>query len=272
MALTPKPFRELLKMEFIIPAYQRGYRWDNEQVETLLNDLYDFIKAHSSSSRNSSDYYCLQPVAVVPNTEKSDDKETDGKESYIVVDGQQRLTTIYLLLHYLRQNSDYKYPIYDLLFDSRDVQDNYIQNLLFLKEVGRPEAASNIDIFYLEKAFRTITEWFESDPQHAQRKGKFRELFTFTPLDEETVNDVRVIWYVIDHQNALEAFRRLNYGKIPLTSSELVKALQAALVDTVPEPLTVVPSNGTKWNTLSTTRIFGPCYPTMPRTIHHGWR
>ena len=225
MALTPKPFRELLKMEFIIPAYQRGYRWDNEQVETLLNDLYDFIKAHSSSSRNSSDYYCLQPVAVVPNTEKSDDKETDGKESYIVVDGQQRLTTIYLLLHYLRQNSDYKYPIYDLLFDSRDVQDNYIQNLLFLKEVGRPEAASNIDIFYLEKAFRTITEWFESDPQHAQRKGKFRELFTFTPLDEETVNDVRVIWYVIDHQNALEAFRRLNYGKIPLTSSELVKAL-----------------------------------------------
>ena len=225
MALIPKPFRDLLGMEFIIPAYQRGYRWDNEQVETLLNDLYEFIKNHSGSRCNSSDYYCLQPVAVVPNPDKQQDKENEGKESYIVVDGQQRLTTIYLLLHYLRQNSDYKYSIYDLHFDSRDVQDNYIKKLLFLKNEDRPEAASNIDIFYLEKAYRTITEWFESDPQHAQRKGKFRELFTFTPLENEDVNDVRVIWYIINHQNALEAFRRLNYGKIPLTSSELVKAL-----------------------------------------------
>ncbi len=224
MALTPKPFRDLLRMEFIIPAYQRGYRWDNEQVETLLNDLYDFIKAHFSSGSNRSDYYCLQPVAVVPNPERQYDKKDVGKESYIVVDGQQRLTTIYLLLHYLRQNSDYKYPIYDLHFDSRDVQDNYIQKLLFLKTEDRLEAASNIDIFYLDKAFRTIVEWFDT-PQHAQRKGKFRELFTFTPLENETVNDVRVIWYIIDHQNALEAFRRLNYGKIPLTPSELVKAL-----------------------------------------------
>lgn len=224
MALTPKPFRELLSMEFIIPAYQRGYRWDNEQVETLLNDLYDFIKNHSVSGCNRLDYYCLQPVAVVPNPEKTDDDNV-SRESYIVVDGQQRLTTIYLILHYLRQNSDYKYPIYDLRFDSRDVQDSYIRNLLFLKETGRPEAASNIDIFYLEKAYQTIIEWFETDSQHAQRKGKFRELFTFTPLEDEAVNDVRVIWYVIDHQNALEAFRRLNYGKIPLTSSELVKAL-----------------------------------------------
>lgn len=225
MALTPKPFRDLLGMEFIIPAYQRGYRWDNEQVETLLNDLYDFIKIHSGSGRNNSDYYCLQPVAVVPNPEVINDKRDSGKESYIVVDGQQRLTTIYLLLHYLRKNSDYEYPIYDLRFDSRDVQDNYIQNLLFLVEDGRPKEASNIDIFYLEKAYRTITEWFKSDQQRAQRKGKFRELFTFKPLDGEDINDVRVIWYVIDHHNALEAFRRLNYGKIPLTSTELVKAL-----------------------------------------------
>ena len=198
MALIPKPFRNLLGMEFIIPAYQRGYRWDNEQVETLLNDLYEFIKNHSGSRCNSSDYYCLQPVAVVPNPEKQHDKENEGQESYIVVDGQQRLTTIYLLLHYLRQNSDYKYSIYDLHFDSRDVQDNYIKKLLFLKNEDRPEAASNIDIFYLEKAYRTITKWFESDPQHAQRKGKFRELFTFTPLENEDVNDVRVIWYIIN--------------------------------------------------------------------------
>lgn len=225
MALTPKPFRKLLGMKFTIPAYQRGYRWDNEQVETLLNDLYDFIKAHAGCGSNNIDYYCLQPVAVVPNPENVVDNKFVDKESYIVVDGQQRLTTIYLLLHYLRKNSDYKYPIYDLHFESRDIQDKYIQELQFLKEEGRPEEASNIDIFYLEKAYRTITEWFETDPQHAQRKGKFRELFTFTPLDGETVNDVRVIWYVIDHQNALEAFRRLNYGKIPLTSSELVKAL-----------------------------------------------
>ena len=69
MSLLPKPFHELLNMKFIIPPYQRGYRWDSEQVETLLNDLQDFIKKYVKVNPNAKNqsvpYYCLQPIAVV---------------------------------------------------------------------------------------------------------------------------------------------------------------------------------------------------------------
>ncbi len=48
MSLVPKPFHELLKMHFIIPPYQRGYRWESRQIEELLDDLLDFVKSMKS--------------------------------------------------------------------------------------------------------------------------------------------------------------------------------------------------------------------------------
>lgn len=67
-----------------IPAYQRGYRWDRRQVIQLLDDIWDFIQASDEKSRTS--FYCLQPLVVR--------KLEDGR--YEVVDGQQRLTTIFI--------------------------------------------------------------------------------------------------------------------------------------------------------------------------------
>lgn len=90
MSLVPKPFHELLKMHFIIPPYQRGYRWESRQIEELLDDLLDFVKSMKSKKNRNNEgrepYYCLQPIAVVSHPKKVD--------TYFVVDGQQRLTTI----------------------------------------------------------------------------------------------------------------------------------------------------------------------------------
>lgn len=99
MALSPKHFYELMNLKFIIPPYQRGYRWDKEQVEDLLNDFEEFIQSIHCDDKESI-YYCLQPITVVP-------KEGSSNE-YYVIDGQQRLTTIYLLLQYLIQGSRMK--------------------------------------------------------------------------------------------------------------------------------------------------------------------
>ena len=219
MSLLPKPFHELLNMKFIIPPYQRGYRWDSEQVETLLNDLQDFIKKYVKVNPNAKNqsvpYYCLQPIAVVK----------DFGNQYIVVDGQQRLTTIYLLLHYLRNKEEWDYPIYSLEMSSRDIQNDYLNKELFRD----PNAnfVQNIDTFYIRKAYESIINWFAKDKHRSQNKPDFRNLFAYEPdEDRKDINrDVRVIWYEISSTTALDAFRRLNYGKIPLTSTELVKAL-----------------------------------------------
>ncbi|MDR2510308.1 MAG: DUF262 domain-containing protein, partial [Spirochaetaceae bacterium] len=55
-----KSIGELLGMNFFIPSYQRGYRWDKQQVEDLLNDIYAF----ASKDNEAKEFYCLQPIVV----------------------------------------------------------------------------------------------------------------------------------------------------------------------------------------------------------------
>ncbi len=63
-----------IRGSFYIPSYQRGYRWSETEVVRLLDDIY----------QNGKKNYCLQPVVV----RKKEDR-------YELIDGQQRLTTLY---------------------------------------------------------------------------------------------------------------------------------------------------------------------------------
>ena len=69
---------------FHIPNYQRGYRWTKDEVLALLNDM-------SAFCRDADNVYCLQPLVL--------EKRRDGKT--FVVDGQQRLTTLAIILRKL---------------------------------------------------------------------------------------------------------------------------------------------------------------------------
>lgn len=87
--LKIKTVNELRKdMNFYIPSYQRGYRWDEQQVCNLLNDIYEFMQS------GSSDFYCLQPIVV----RESEHEGLENQVCYEVIDGQQRLTTIKIIL------------------------------------------------------------------------------------------------------------------------------------------------------------------------------
>ena len=79
-----KAVAELLDGEhhFYIPSYQRGYRWDDRQVEDLLKDIWDFAR---NDEKKKTDFYCLQPIVV--KIDKQNNK-------WIVIDGQQRLRTL----------------------------------------------------------------------------------------------------------------------------------------------------------------------------------
>lgn len=183
--------------QFWIPAYQRGYRWKPMQVTQLLEDVREFAKRENAQPH---EYYCLQPLVL---------KDT-RQGQYEVVDGQQRLTTLLLILRHFNERMAVKYrsKLFSLAYETRpELRD-------FLDDPSEDIATRNVDYFYLYQAIQTIEQWFES------RDHEFEE------IKSTLLNKTRVIWYELsDRENAVDAFTRLNVGKIALTNDELIRAL-----------------------------------------------
>ena len=174
---------------FYVPSYQRGYRWGADEVLRLLNDIYV----------NGKKNYCLQPVVV---RKKGD--------AYELIDGQQRLTTLYLIYRYMKNvNPFFGEPAFDLVYETRENSEE------FLRSIDLSRRDENIDYWFISNAYETIKKWFEVDMQ-------IRVLHIFEYFKE----DVKIIWYEVgENEDAISLFTRLNIGKIPLTSAELVKAM-----------------------------------------------
>ncbi len=198
----PKKIKDLKDMTFYIPAYQRGYRWTSQEVGDLLDDINEFDTGNSTYPRN----YCLQPLIVK--------ERKDG--SYEVVDGQQRLTTIFIFLKIAESITGY-IP-YSIKFETRGKSET------FLSELSKHDGSinkENIDYYHITKAFEKINDWLDSFC--ADGTPRFSVL---TNLFNKITNNVFFIWYIIpDNVKPVELFSRVNVGKIRLSNAELVKAL-----------------------------------------------
>lgn len=178
--------------KFLIPAYQRGYRWGRVEVEHLLDDI----------TQSAGQRYYLQPVVVKAME--------DGR--WELVDGQQRLTTLYLVLSYIKTHVLPSANVrYSLEYETREGSQAYLAN-------PTPNlSASNIDFFHIHEAAVTIEAWFGRQQESIRAALKLYEA-----LGEK----VRIIWYeAAAHVDATTLFTRLNVGRIPLTDAELVKAV-----------------------------------------------
>lgn len=193
-----KSVSKLLRMKFFIPSYQRGYRWTEQQVKDLLNDVNEFKPEKVESKEDT--WYCLQPL-VVKKMEENDhrlEKEADKTDWYEVIDGQQRLTTIFIILNLLEPES-----ALSLKYQTRPGSKTFLQNIK-----NDDQNAENIDYHFMIGAKKTIKEW-TGDKYNLAKKLK---------------ENCKVIWYETQ-DNAYEVFKRLNSGKISLSNAELVKAL-----------------------------------------------
>lgn len=198
--LEAKPIGEIQGL-FNIPAYQRGYRWEKTQVKTLLNDLYQCMEANGQEKE-----YCLQPVVV----QKRDESQ------YNLIDGQQRLTTIYILLRYAQHYFPFFKTNFSFEYETRkDTQ-------VFLDKMDPQLAQTNIDFFHIYQAYTTIKEWLEETFPADTNKQYFALSNLYKYINEK----VKVIWYEVGSEvDPIALFTRLNVGKIQLTNAELIRAL-----------------------------------------------
>ena len=181
-----------IKGNFFVPSYQRGYRWSETEVVRFLDDIYS-----TEGKRN----YCLQPVVVRKNG-----------DLYELIDGQQRLTTIYLIYRYMSDigKGCFEEPRFTLSYQTRD------NSAEFLQTVDLSQKEENIDFWFMCRAYESIKNWFENRDIRS----------AITNVNKYFDEVVKIIWYEVgESEDAISLFTRLNIGKIPLTSAELVKAM-----------------------------------------------
>ena len=180
--------------KFTIEAYQRGYRWGKDEVEYLIEDINEIPDGQK---------YCLQPV-VVKNV----------NDTYELIDGQQRLTTLYLIMKYLNAYVDIKFSIE---YATRKSENGHIGSKELLEtidEIDLSLPSNNIDELFIKKSYGIVKTWFNGEESKMESFAK------------KLQNDVTIIWYEVDDdEDSVNIFTRLNIGKINLTNAELVKAL-----------------------------------------------
>jgi hypothetical protein len=163
-------------INFYIPSYQRGYRWKSRQVSQLIDDIDAFTPTESSP------FYFLQALAVTKDIENN---------RVNVVDGQQRLTTLNLILG---------------------------------------EESGELHIDYARDANKELDKYFKCIAEDVI-KEKLGKIGTErrTEFCKKIKERCRFLYYEVEKAKELSTFNDLNSGKIPAKDSELVKCVMLTL-------------------------------------------
>jgi hypothetical protein len=192
---------------FIIPDYQRGYKWavieKDKKVSAVEKLMVDLINAYT---KNKEQQYFLQGVTVT----EGEDKEEEDK--IVLIDGQQRTTTLYLLLWCLKKDIIKEI---NLNYDIREKSKVYIHSLKLenFDYKSFDIENRNQDIYYFKKAIEQIN-------------AKLQVLDELEQIDfcEFLLSKVTILYIVIDSDKATKTFTMMNGSKATMLQEELVKA------------------------------------------------
>lgn len=241
--LELKSISNIHNEKFIIPSFQRGYRWEPVQVITLLEDIKEYIE------KKLDTFMCLQPVVFYKKN------NNDNKlEELVVVDGQQRLTTIAVIsrclgldninIEYNKNNkalqdilnnvesylNTNKMDINNLFNDDNKLlfeKTSEIYKKIYLSARNNSDKVNLLDEYYIILSYLTIKCWLENEKNIEESIKSIKNLFT---SDKDNFS-IKFIWYDVTGEingketKAINIFTRLNIGKIELTDAELIKAL-----------------------------------------------
>ena len=234
---------------FYIPAFQRGYRWTTKQVGDLLHDLLVF-----SFDKNvkEDEFYSLQPIIARPMTAGETQKLIDGglseetvkeKGVWEIIDGQQRLTTLFLIYKCLLEEKGWdaeklkeeeSRELYHLSYATRKGSMDFLEGDLSGED---PKAEREMDFFYMLRAYRHVGEWIKTEGKELSLRygkgdslGNIRDaLFRLLNAKKNLkIKSVQVLWYELQESqgsDSVKEFQKLNTGKLPLTEAELIKSL-----------------------------------------------
>ncbi len=188
---------------YVIPLYQRAYAWEDEEIVQLIDDIND----------STGDYYIGSLVVA---------KVKSKVETYEVVDGQQRLTTLYLLLHYLK--SQVGAVEKTLSFDCRPNSNYTLTNIEALLPDEKPLADDEDQI---EQSIRNGLKVIHQKFVPEVRRGKRVKVGDAIDVDAFVARLKSVILYRIEvpeHTDLNRYFEIMNTRGEQLEQHDILKA------------------------------------------------
>ena len=231
LSIDQKTIQDLFsdkKADFLIPDYQRPYAWNEEECRTLWEDLFSFIFPDNDKDKFNDDEYFLGPIVTFKN---------DYRQSEII-DGQQRLTTLMLLLR----------AFYDKFENMKDEQSittkkNISQCIWKTDEFDKPdknrlkidsEVATDDDkdeflsILKTGKADTNQKSRYSQNFRYFQKKideflNEYPGYFPYMP-NRIMKNCILLPIEAESQDTALRIFSTLNDRGLPLSDSDIFKA------------------------------------------------
>lgn len=120
--------------QYIIPLYQRGYAWEEKQLKQLVDDIYDIPD-------NKQNYYIGSLIVYKDNNK------------YEVIDGQQRLTSLYLLLNCLGKKVEK-----NLIFECREKSNYTLDKIKEVIKSHKDKKLKQIENFEIDRIEASIKQ------------------------------------------------------------------------------------------------------------------
>lgn len=214
----------LTKGRLEVDYYQREYRWGRIQIEQMINDLYDAFKENYDLYENNSPvevqnygYYYMGSIICTGNAPRQ------------IIDGQQRLTSLTLLLIYLRnlQNAQQGIPFLPVAFD----------HLIFKDDFG--VMAFNLDVPERNECMRAL--WNENRAYETKNESTRNLVERYSDIEELFPDDIKgkalpyfIYWLMRkvllleivtpSEDEAHTIFLTMNDRGLSLNSAEMLKA------------------------------------------------
>ena len=198
--------------QYVVPLFQRSYDWNKKEWEVLWNDIIELCETNNPRTHFIGSIVTMPTISV-----------PEGVTKYLLIDGQQRLTTIFILLSLLRDNA---------------------------KQIGQQELAEEINNTLLVNPYKKDFDYFKLQSTQADR-ASFKKLIFSESLDNQSnitnaykffekklkqsslniqavkkiiVSNLSVVSIVLDlDDNPHLVFESLNAKGRPLTQSDLIR-------------------------------------------------
>jgi uncharacterized protein with ParB-like and HNH nuclease domain len=226
-------------VRYEIPFFQRGYAWEKKQWDKLWEDIYEEIIPALENSNFEDEEHFFGPIVVL---EKRNAPHPNLKR-YLIIDGQQRITTVYLLLGLIRKSlndlshlsveaQNYCAEIDKYITNDICGGDDYLKLKIFSSKGDRyptykiafQENPSSPFLIEDQKLYFPDTNKIDQFVKFYNKKTKNYNVPDLWQLFQVIINSLTIVWIPLDENkdDAQAIFESLNDAGMPLSASELL--------------------------------------------------